>query len=270
MKAKGLQKLLSCKVATCLGHGGTYWNIWHMPSKHFQSLKWREGSAGKRCGAARNLRLRWYCQMCQKQCRDENGFKCHRMSVLLSAVWTLTVQTPANVQTQALKAFAEDGHQRQMQLFVQDPNRFMDEFSQAWTAELGESRRAHWDSCTWPGIWERLHAANESFPERLRRVFVSASLAGLRRIPASLRGAPPRIEKVIKVKSMQESWRLFFMVMGKFESIIGDSLRSKARRNRVALTVSTSHLYIIADCVLVCCPREEIGSKGLQSVAKAL
>ncbi|CAK9050961.1 KIN17-like protein [Durusdinium trenchii] len=48
-------------------------------------------------------KLRWYCQMCQKQCRDENGFKCHRMS---------------------------DGHQRQMQLFVQDPNRFMDEFSQ--------------------------------------------------------------------------------------------------------------------------------------------
>lgn len=41
--------------------------------------------------------------MCQKQCRDENGFKCHRMS---------------------------DGHQRQMQLFVQDPNQFMDDFSQ--------------------------------------------------------------------------------------------------------------------------------------------
>jgi len=25
-------------------------------------------------------RLRWYCQMCEKQCRDENGFKCHTMS----------------------------------------------------------------------------------------------------------------------------------------------------------------------------------------------
>ena len=22
-------------------------------------------------------KLRWYCQMCQKQCRDANGFKCH-------------------------------------------------------------------------------------------------------------------------------------------------------------------------------------------------
>ncbi|KAF9451863.1 hypothetical protein P691DRAFT_772810 [Macrolepiota fuliginosa MF-IS2] len=25
-------------------------------------------------------RLRWYCQVCQKQCRDENGFKCHAQS----------------------------------------------------------------------------------------------------------------------------------------------------------------------------------------------
>ena len=22
-------------------------------------------------------RLRWYCQICSKQCRDDNGFKCH-------------------------------------------------------------------------------------------------------------------------------------------------------------------------------------------------
>lgn len=25
-------------------------------------------------------RLRWYCQLCEKQCRDENGFKCHSAS----------------------------------------------------------------------------------------------------------------------------------------------------------------------------------------------
>lgn len=25
-------------------------------------------------------RLRWYCQVCEKQCRDENGFKCHMQS----------------------------------------------------------------------------------------------------------------------------------------------------------------------------------------------
>ena len=25
-------------------------------------------------------RLRWYCQVCEKQCRDENGFKMHTSS----------------------------------------------------------------------------------------------------------------------------------------------------------------------------------------------
>ncbi|KAK9249190.1 domain of Kin17 curved DNA-binding protein-domain-containing protein [Lipomyces tetrasporus] len=25
-------------------------------------------------------RLRWYCQVCEKQCRDENGFRCHTQS----------------------------------------------------------------------------------------------------------------------------------------------------------------------------------------------
>ncbi|KAL1520526.1 hypothetical protein AB1Y20_022103 [Prymnesium parvum] len=47
-------------------------------------------------------KLRWYCQMCQKQCRDENGFKCHCMS---------------------------DSHQRQMQLFSENSTTYMDEFS---------------------------------------------------------------------------------------------------------------------------------------------
>ena len=28
-------------------------------------------------------KLRFFCQLCQKQCRDENGFKCH----LMSEVW---------------------------------------------------------------------------------------------------------------------------------------------------------------------------------------
>jgi DNA/RNA-binding protein KIN17 len=47
-------------------------------------------------------KLRWFCQMCQKQCRDENGFKCHCLS---------------------------EQHHRQMQVFIQDPNRFIDEYS---------------------------------------------------------------------------------------------------------------------------------------------
>lgn len=47
-------------------------------------------------------KLRWYCQMCQKQCRDENGFKCHTMS---------------------------ESHQRQLLLFADNQRKYMDEFS---------------------------------------------------------------------------------------------------------------------------------------------
>ena len=47
-------------------------------------------------------RLKWYCQMCQKQCRDENGFKCHQTS---------------------------ESHKRQMLVFGQNPKKFVDGFS---------------------------------------------------------------------------------------------------------------------------------------------
>ncbi|KAK7484121.1 hypothetical protein BaRGS_00024610 [Batillaria attramentaria] len=47
-------------------------------------------------------KLRWYCQMCQKQCRDENGFKCHMMS---------------------------EAHQRQLLLFAENPDEYVDSFS---------------------------------------------------------------------------------------------------------------------------------------------
>ena len=50
-------------------------------------------------------RLRFYCQMCEKQCRDENGFKCHSTS---------------------------EAHLRQMALFAANPDRFMDSFSSSF------------------------------------------------------------------------------------------------------------------------------------------
>ncbi|RNA05928.1 DNA RNA-binding KIN17 [Brachionus plicatilis] len=53
-------------------------------------------------------KLRWYCQMCQKQCRDENGFKCHAMS---------------------------ESHQRQLLLFADNAGKFMDDFSSQFHRE---------------------------------------------------------------------------------------------------------------------------------------
>ncbi|PAA67815.1 hypothetical protein BOX15_Mlig008336g1, partial [Macrostomum lignano] len=47
-------------------------------------------------------KLRWYCEMCQKQCRDENGFKCHTMS---------------------------ESHQRQLLLFAETPEKYIEDYS---------------------------------------------------------------------------------------------------------------------------------------------
>lgn len=59
-------------------------------------------------------KLRWYCQMCQKQCRDENGFKCHTMS---------------------------ESHQRQLLLFAESPDKYIDQFSQDFLDEFMELLR---------------------------------------------------------------------------------------------------------------------------------
>jgi len=47
-------------------------------------------------------RLRWYCQICEKQCRDENGFKQHTMS---------------------------EGHVRAMLLVGEDPKKYINDYS---------------------------------------------------------------------------------------------------------------------------------------------
>ena len=57
---------------------------------------------GKRIKAKGLGRLKWYCQMCQKQCRDENGFKCHTTS---------------------------EAHLRQMELFAQNPEHYLESLS---------------------------------------------------------------------------------------------------------------------------------------------
>jgi DNA/RNA-binding protein KIN17 len=61
-------------------------------------------------------KLRWYCQMCAKQCRDENGFKCHITS---------------------------ESHLRQMRVFQEDPDSVMEEYSKEFEEDFMEllSRR---------------------------------------------------------------------------------------------------------------------------------
>ncbi|KIH64752.1 hypothetical protein ANCDUO_04934 [Ancylostoma duodenale] len=54
-------------------------------------------------------KLRWYCQMCQKQCRDQNGFKCHLTS---------------------------ESHQRQLLLVAENTGSFLRQFSKEFEANF--------------------------------------------------------------------------------------------------------------------------------------
>ncbi|KAI4895393.1 hypothetical protein NFI96_024122 [Prochilodus magdalenae] len=69
---------------------------------------------GNRIKAKGLQKLRWYCQMCQKQCRDENGFKCHCLS---------------------------ESHQRQLLLASENPNQFMSYFSEEFKSDFLELLR---------------------------------------------------------------------------------------------------------------------------------
>lgn len=57
---------------------------------------------GKKIKAKGLQKLKFYCQMCQKQCRDANGFKCHMTS---------------------------EAHQRQLLLFADNPNKYLGSYS---------------------------------------------------------------------------------------------------------------------------------------------
>ncbi|KAI9888251.1 MAG: hypothetical protein M1814_000810 [Vezdaea aestivalis] len=62
-------------------------------------------------------RLRWYCQACERQMRDENGFKCHTQS---------------------------ESHVRQMLLVGEDPRKFIQDFSNQFQKDfLLQLRTAH-------------------------------------------------------------------------------------------------------------------------------
>lgn len=64
---------------------------------------------GKKIKSKGLQKLKFYCQMCQKQCRDANGFKCHTSS---------------------------EAHQRQLLLFAENPNKYLgtysDDFLKDW------------------------------------------------------------------------------------------------------------------------------------------
>ncbi|OAD69073.1 C2H2-type zinc finger transcription factor, partial [Phycomyces blakesleeanus NRRL 1555(-)] len=64
---------------------------------------------GNRIKSKGLLKLKFYCQVCEKACRDENGFKCHTMS---------------------------ESHQRQMLLVAENPAKYVDSYSDQFKSDF--------------------------------------------------------------------------------------------------------------------------------------
>lgn len=72
---------------------------------------------GNRIKAKGLQKLKFYCQLCNKQCRDENGFKCHLTS---------------------------EAHLRQMEVFGQNPRRVIEDYSSQFLKSFLEHlKRTH-------------------------------------------------------------------------------------------------------------------------------
>ncbi|KAM0558479.1 hypothetical protein ACHAPJ_004673 [Fusarium lateritium] len=81
-------------------------------------------------------RLRWYCQVCEKQCRDANGFKMHTQS---------------------------ESHVRQMLVVGEDPKKYINNFSNEFQRDFlmllrtghGEKQEhTHLNATKWPSLTE--------------------------------------------------------------------------------------------------------------------
>ena len=104
-----------------------------MPKAEKGSVK----DIGKRIKAKGLQKLKFYCQMCEKQCRDANGFKC------VSCLWVKFPESKSGNSTKLAKltnsplrffdAHAQhvqsESHLRQMKIFSENASGIMDSYS---------------------------------------------------------------------------------------------------------------------------------------------
>ena len=86
-------------------------------------------------------KLRWYCQMCQKQCRDEVSpkrdlFLCCWFILFLSLSFSLSLSL--SLQNGFKCHMMSESHQRQMLLVAENPGRYIGAFSQ-WVSHSRET-----------------------------------------------------------------------------------------------------------------------------------
>lgn len=95
-------------------------------------------------------KLRWYCQLCQKQCRDENGFKCHAMSESHERQALLAGENLGRVLTD----YSEQFHQGFMKLLSRRFNTRRVHSNIVYQEYIADKEHLHMNATKWVTLTE--------------------------------------------------------------------------------------------------------------------
>ncbi|KAI8069187.1 domain of Kin17 curved DNA-binding protein-domain-containing protein [Gongronella butleri] len=96
------------------------------------------------------LKLKFYCQVCQKQCRDENGFKCHTMSESHQRQMLLVADNPGKYVFSYTKEFQQDF----LKLLSRRHGTKRVFANQVYQEYIGDRNHIHMNSTRWNSLSE--------------------------------------------------------------------------------------------------------------------
>jgi DNA/RNA-binding protein KIN17 len=117
-----------------------------MPKAEVGSTKW----LGNKMKAKGLQRLRWYCQACEKQCRDENGFKQHTMSEVHVRNMHLIGEDPKR----AIRDFSAQFKRDFLQQLRTQHNEKPVQANNFYQSYIANKEHVHMNSTSWPSLTE--------------------------------------------------------------------------------------------------------------------
>ncbi|KAL2050748.1 hypothetical protein ABVK25_008986 [Lepraria finkii] len=96
-------------------------------------------------------RLRWFCQVCEKQCRDENGFKCHVASESHTRQMQVIGETGAN---KVISDYSQQFQRDFLQLLRTSHNTKGVHINHFYQQYISDKNHVHMNATRWPSLTE--------------------------------------------------------------------------------------------------------------------
>ena len=96
-------------------------------------------------------RLRWFCQVCDKQCRDENGFKCHVASESHTRQMQVIGETGAN---KVISDYSQQFQRDFLQLLRTSHNTKGVHINHFYQQYISDKNHVHMNATRWPSLTE--------------------------------------------------------------------------------------------------------------------